>query len=741
MLPITDPDFYGYRVFVKRGDALARATTANGSEGAVDWKHVVVVDADGGGDFTDIQDAIDSITTAANGNEFLVLITGGSTTTDYTITGAITLKEFVHLQGIGPRVPTLSITISSSTPGIASVGVNHIENLKFSFGGSGTASLTVSSTHATIFKDCIIGGGGKITANAGIFENCIISQDTVVGGHATNHEDSPRFHACQYNGDYIITTAASTSTGQFTNCHISSTKKDTDTEERFMNIDSPDVVFTGCVFTTEDGPLIETSGTYSGCTFFMDDNGAKIFNLTGQAKFSGCTFHITGNDSAAFISISSSANGPNIFSGCTVNTTDAAIFEFASNFSNDDWPLILTGNTIRAGSNGTEQFARWASGGGAGTPIVEVSGNLIHALLTLSLLNNAGTGGDIHFRGTDVRSLWMPVEPNAGTAAGLMGFMPVGVLQAANDVAYMNSGRTPPPVPLDRALSSQLVVASDIALEEDTFTDTNGTNLTAHTSDSGATWVAEAGTIVINSNVAKINAVERYSYTVTDKDGFARVAVKGSGTVFLFFRYVDTNNYWFVEFDTVADDVTLFKKVAGAVTSMGISDLSVGSGFATIAASFVGDEIIVYHGTGQSPSNLIPVIRVSDSDLNTNVKVGIGSRSSSSFDLDDFKFYQSVPADITVDTKMTHEGEPFDDQALTQTLTTIPAVRETPTHVDIDTALDDLEQANYISVRVTLDTTVPDSGKLYILGTLITYLQFADDFRGDASLRQYRPYR
>lgn len=751
MVTINDlPEHPGRLVFTRRRNLREQITIGGG---VVDWKNVVIVDPDGGGDFTDIQSAIDSITTASNGDEYLVLIMGGDATTDYTITGAITLKDFVHLKGIGPRVPAVVITTSGATPGIDSVGTTHIENILFSFGGSGSIAIRTNSTHAeTRFKNCVISGQDGVVANAGVFENCRFTMDIIVGGHATNHEDSPRFDSCRFNGSYIITTAAVNSTGQFTGCHIASTRKDTDTVEEFMNIDSPDVLFTGCTITTQDGPIIETSGAHSGCMFFMDKGGENTFTLTGQAKFSGCTFHFTGNTSGsnnALFDITSSAGGPNVISGCVINSTEGEVFQFSNGFTSDSWPgLILTGNTIRASTGGNGFLFDVHSSGCSGNPVVELSGNIIHAGFTLLQLANSGSGEDIKLRGSDVRTLWFPVDSKAGTAGAIMGVLTVGQLTAQNDVAYI-SGRVPPPVNVDTMLSTQLVVASDVGLEEDTFTDTDGTNLTAHTSDSGGSWTAQSGAITILSNQAQINASEIYTYSVTSVDGFLRMSFNntaGSGTrsAFLVFRWADSSNYWFVEWSRNTGSVKLFKNVASSITEMGEADLDFSTTM-TVGVSFINDHIIVYTKSGASPSNLIPVIRVEDSALNTNSTVGIGGRGNSVVKVDDFKFYPSRDADVTVSVEMAHEGEPFDNQSLSQTFsagggTAMPSVHETPTHIDIDTALDDIEQSAYVSAEVKLDSAAL-GGNLYVLGIMIQYLHFAFDFRGDTSERQYRPWR
>lgn len=759
MVTINDlPEHPGRLVFTRRRNLREQITIGGG---AVDWKNVVIVDPDGGGDFTDIQSAIDSITTASNGDEFLVLIMGGTATGDYAVTGAITLKEFVHLRGIGPRVPRIQITISGATPGLDTVGSGNtvIQDLRFIFAGSGTVAVSTNSGDGNIeFINCSFSGSGKVDAASGEFRDCTFTGiDIEVNGSGTNHEDSPRFWDCRIEGDYDLTSAAVTSTGQFVGGFITTSRTFASTSKIFNNIDSPDVVFSGVTFLSTDGSGIETSAAYSGCTFFLDKSGSgssvSIFRLTGQARFDGCTFHFTGpggNSNSGHIEIQSSATSPNTLNGCSITTgNNNKVFFFNAGYSVDAWPLIVNGCMIRAGTTGGGALFGVHSSGCPGSPVIELSGNNIHAgFAKVQLSNNHATGQDIRLRGRDVKTVWFPVEANAGTAKDLVNFTPVGKLTAQNDVAYINAGYIGVPVDIDDPLSTHLVVASDVGLEEDTFTDTAGTNLNAHTSDSGNSWTARAGTITISAgNQATVNASELYTYTITSADGFIRASftnATGSGTrsAFLVFRWADASSYWFVEYSRETSSVKLFKRVAGANTEMGEADLNYATTM-TIGVSFINDEIIVYTGAVASPTNLIPVIRVSDSALNANTNIGLGGRGNAVVHIDDFKFYPSRDADITVDAEMTHEGEPFDNQSQTQGFsggTAIPSVRETPTFIDISSALNNLEQAQFVSLRVTLDSAGL-GGNLYIMGVMIQYLHFARDFRGDTALRQYRPFR
>ena len=73
------------------------------------YEHMVVVATDGG-DFSDIQTAIDSIAGASASHPFLVWVGPG------IFTGPVTLKPHVHLQGAGRDVTSIVSTVGTSWP-------------------------------------------------------------------------------------------------------------------------------------------------------------------------------------------------------------------------------------------------------------------------------------------------------------------------------------------------------------------------------------------------------------------------------------------------------------------------------------------------------------------------------------------------------------------------------------------------------------------------------------------------
>src|SRR5438132_1771920 len=113
---------------------------------------------------------------------------------------------------------------------------------------------------------------------------------------------------------------------------------------------------------------------------------------------------------------------------------------------------------------------------------------------------------------------------------------------------------------------SGIVVATGGATTDvlDHFTDTNGTNLTAHTPDTrpgSNAWSALSGTITIQSNQAQASGVAEY---VIDS-GQSDVTISGlvtpqtSDTNGLDGRRSDTNNGWLIGLSNAANQLRIYE--------------------------------------------------------------------------------------------------------------------------------------------------------------------------------------
>jgi len=111
----------------------------------------------------------------------------------------------------------------------------------------------------------------------------------------------------------------------------------------------------------------------------------------------------------------------------------------------------------------------------------------------------------------------------------------------------------------------------------DTFTDTNGTALTAHTSDVGAgAWTApEGGIIAVQSNKASrlsLGTGGAWYPAVKDfglSDGFIETVIQFSAPTYgvIVFRYINSANYWRVQCDATAGFFYIIEVAAGVTTN------------------------------------------------------------------------------------------------------------------------------------------------------------------------------
>ncbi|HEV3446255.1 MAG TPA: hypothetical protein VG099_16550 [Gemmataceae bacterium] len=122
-------------------------------------------------------------------------------------------------------------------------------------------------------------------------------------------------------------------------------------------------------------------------------------------------------------------------------------------------------------------------------------------------------------------------------------------------------------------ISAIVTSVQQTMLINDTFTDTNGTNLTAHTPDIKVStgWVANTGTITIQNNQA--NSTQNFPY-YSIETGQSNVTIQaivtpaGSAACGLSGRVSNATNSWDIDIQVIGGNVTLTiqEQAAGVFT-------------------------------------------------------------------------------------------------------------------------------------------------------------------------------
>jgi hypothetical protein len=142
------------------------------SELGADYQNVVVV-AKSGGDYTNVQAAIDSIRDAAAGNPYLVWVAPG------VYSETVTMKPHVHLQGAGPELTVITSTIGNVPPYLTQatlVLTHHVSLQALAINNSGTnyfqaALLAGDGTTQTLVTEVAVRAQGDGTVNYAIYLN------------------------------------------------------------------------------------------------------------------------------------------------------------------------------------------------------------------------------------------------------------------------------------------------------------------------------------------------------------------------------------------------------------------------------------------------------------------------------------------------------------------------------------------------------------------------------------------
>ena len=181
-------------------------------------------------------------------------------------------------------------------------------------------------------------------------------------------------------------------------------------------------------------------------------------------------------------------------------------------------------------------------------------------------------------------------------------------------------------------------------IANDTFTGTNGTNLTAHTLDSGGSWTAVSGTVTLNASNQATNTVNTAWYVTSTSASDVQikldVSTLATGYTGIIFRYQDSSNFLMCMIDA-ADfspaKLTIWKRVGGS-SSIVTSGTFVGVP-ATIVLTAVGTSITATDGTN--------TISATVSNFVSNTSHGLYFAGGAGGVVDNFKVYNVLSVTLT----------------------------------------------------------------------------------------------
>lgn len=207
---------------------------------------------------------------------------------------------------------------------------------------------------------------------------------------------------------------------------------------------------------------------------------------------------------------------------------------------------------------------------------------------------------------------------------------------------------------------------SIVTLLSDTFTDANGTALTAHTMDLGTGWIADTGTFQIQSNKATLNSANDGDLTVTQSgasditvavDIVPQSSALWESTPQVVVRYADTNNHWVVHPTSAGTAIQLYEKTGGGAYTLR----------ATAFAGFIAGTTYALKVVCQGPSisayinNVLAWTYASATSSQTATKVGLRNGQNgvviTKCTWDNFAVTASVPE--RVPGPLTYTGPPL----------------------------------------------------------------------------------
>jgi hypothetical protein len=165
----------------------------------------------------------------------------------------------------------------------------------------------------------------------------------------------------------------------------------------------------------------------------------------------------------------------------------------------------------------------------------------------------------------------------------------------------------------------------------DTFTDTNGKLLSAHTPDrSPAAWQTVSGNLTINGN--RCTGATGLSVIHIGRADFALTAsVRGvSGSASLIARYGDSLNYWKLIAKFSVNAIELWEQTASIWTLRGSASVSINDGADHILRATFNGQAIRFWVDAVAP------LAYSSTSHQSNVRVGVSSDAAANA-IDHFK--------------------------------------------------------------------------------------------------------
>lgn len=177
----------------------------------------------------------------------------------------------------------------------------------------------------------------------------------------------------------------------------------------------------------------------------------------------------------------------------------------------------------------------------------------------------------------------------------------------------------------------------------DTFTGTNGDDLSAHSMDFGTgSWTPITGTWQIQNNKAKVVTVALGEYHATTNPGKANISVRAvatsggaTGSPGLMLRYTDANNYFLFAADAGNNLVHIYRIQGGVGTSLGNVAFTFSTNPHLYEFKVSGDNFKGYLDGNE-------VLSATDSFNNTETKVGLRDHPNAGGDNSSFDSFTVI---------------------------------------------------------------------------------------------------